>query len=371
MTAACACTTPTGSKGETLTFTRASSGTCLKGNVTSGIANGDLVTCSTDQPRVMPGGDGTGALGLLVEGARTNSTLRSEELDNAAWASNNSGASNPTVTADFGVAPDGTTTAERIQLPATTGAQFSERYQLSGCPGSGTVSLSFFAKSLSGTGTVDIVTSGSTAATCSVPAGSYTRCKAENFTTTTLVEIGHFSNLTGQARSADDLLVWGVQCEAGAFASSYIKTTSATVQRAADVGSFALSLTSSTISYAATWEAPSALASSVALHAYKDGNNSLKLSIASAKVRGTFRIGGSDSTQDTAGSATASASNAMAAYYDLTNKAACLGGTCTTASASLTLATGSHTLYLGADQAGANHAFGVIKKVCIDPSRCR
>ena len=29
MTAACACTTPTGAKGETLTFSRASSGTCL------------------------------------------------------------------------------------------------------------------------------------------------------------------------------------------------------------------------------------------------------------------------------------------------------------------------------------------------------
>ena len=69
MTDECTCASPTGTKGETLTFTRASAGFCTKGNEWTGIDNGDLVSCSTDQPRVMRGGDGTGAKGLLVESA--------------------------------------------------------------------------------------------------------------------------------------------------------------------------------------------------------------------------------------------------------------------------------------------------------------
>jgi hypothetical protein len=53
MGTACACTTPTGAKGEALTFTRAGDATCSKqGLATTGIANGDLVACTGNQPRV-------------------------------------------------------------------------------------------------------------------------------------------------------------------------------------------------------------------------------------------------------------------------------------------------------------------------------
>ena len=40
---ACSCVDVTGTKGEALTFTRASTATCVKGSPTTGIANGDLV----------------------------------------------------------------------------------------------------------------------------------------------------------------------------------------------------------------------------------------------------------------------------------------------------------------------------------------
>src|SRR4029077_1644502 len=121
MGTACACTTPTGSKGETLTFARSSSATCLKtvGTAPQTIANGDMVTCTTNQPRVMPGADGTNILGLLVEDARTNSALRSQQIENAAWTAANAVVAAPTITANAAVAPDGTTTAERVQIPAT------------------------------------------------------------------------------------------------------------------------------------------------------------------------------------------------------------------------------------------------------------
>src|SRR3990167_9115874 len=49
MPAACSGTTPSGAKGEVLTFTRNSTRYCTKGNETSGIANGHLVLLTTNQ----------------------------------------------------------------------------------------------------------------------------------------------------------------------------------------------------------------------------------------------------------------------------------------------------------------------------------
>lgn len=76
----CSTTPPTGAKGEVLTFTRATNATCTRtvtgARSTTGIANGDLVVLSSNQPRVSYGSDGV--LGLLVEGSRTNSCLRSQ-----------------------------------------------------------------------------------------------------------------------------------------------------------------------------------------------------------------------------------------------------------------------------------------------------
>ena len=112
MGTACACTTPTGAKGEALTFTRTGNATCSKqGLATTGIADGDLVVCTANQPRVESSG---GVLGLRVEGARTNSVLRSQELDNAAWTLDFAGGGViPTRTANAATAPDGTPSAER------------------------------------------------------------------------------------------------------------------------------------------------------------------------------------------------------------------------------------------------------------------
>lgn len=53
--------------------------------------------------------------GLLIEGARTNLCLQSQTFDNAAWT-----VSNASVTANAGVAPDGTQTADLITAAAST-----------------------------------------------------------------------------------------------------------------------------------------------------------------------------------------------------------------------------------------------------------
>lgn len=261
MGTACACTTPTGAKGEAMTFTRASSGTCLKGNTTTAVANGDMVTCSTNQPRVMPGGDGSGALGLLVEASRTNVVLRSQEFENAAWTSTASGVANPTVTANAAVAPDGTTTADRVQIPATSGVQYS--LLQSGSVLTATASsIAVWAK---GNGTTDqtcIAASNGSGANClcSYNPTTWTRCKCENKTLGALgpMYIGNYSASTGPCGisfNAQDVFLWQAQGEtAGSpYITSDIATTSAAVTRAVDNATAAVTdQTSSTESMAVT-----------------------------------------------------------------------------------------------------------------------
>ena len=61
------------------------------------------------------------SLGLLVEEARTNLLLRSEEFDNASW---NSATGARTVTANSIAAPDGLTTADTVTADGTTAVHF-------------------------------------------------------------------------------------------------------------------------------------------------------------------------------------------------------------------------------------------------------
>ena len=85
-----------------VTFTRASSGTFVG-------SDGVLKTATTNEPRFDHNPTTGESLGLLVEEARTNLVLRSEEFDNASWTKTRS-----SVTADAITAPNGTTTADTL-----------------------------------------------------------------------------------------------------------------------------------------------------------------------------------------------------------------------------------------------------------------
>lgn len=390
MGAACACTTPTGAKGEVMTYTRASNGTCTKtatgGLATTGIANGDLVVCSTNQPRVEY--DGAGVLGLRVEAARTNSTLRSEELDNVAWSSNNSGIALPTVTANAATAPDGTVTADRLQIPgSTTAGHYSQLYQLSACPGGAAAQIaSVYLRGVSGSGSVCLKI-GTNVATCNYVSGSWSRCTPSiNAAASTTLALAVDVTACGANATGVDVYAWGTQCEnSGAYVTSYIPTTSATVTRALDSASLAVASFSSSagMSWGANAVHPSGNGGSVwaaSAALIQDATNRTQLYRGNTNVQncdyfstaGNRSIGpviaayvaGQNYRQSCAYSG-AGASSTVSGYRD---------GVLTATSATGT--TGAITitsLFPGAlGPATSNSpADGIISRICLDPSLTR
>jgi hypothetical protein len=251
-TGVCSTVAPTGAKGEALTFTRGSNGTCTKtaagGLSTTSIADGDLVVLSSNVARQMY--DSNGVLGLLVEASRTNSNLQSANLADAAYTSIGA----PTVTANTTVSPDGTTTMATIQ--DNSGAAQEGRQQVIVATSGQPYTLSVYVKA----GTLSSVTvslDGTTATCTSLSATTSTRCivtdaSASGVAINAQVLGGTVVGDTGTFRA------WGQQVELGSYATSYIPTTSATVTRSADLAAFSgFSLsTSAGVSWAASVQSP-------------------------------------------------------------------------------------------------------------------
>lgn len=388
----CSTTSPTGARGETLTFTRASSAICTKtatgGLATTGIANGDLVSLTNNQPRVEY--DSQGVLGLLVESARTNSLLRSEQLDNAAWTKLGAGGpAAPTVTADFAVAPDGTTTADRVQVNACAGAATAsvvfQDY-------TGTAATWAGAPYIKGNGTsgsisvyyYDATAGAGTAIQCSFVAATWTRCVG---LTRAFANVTHRFGMgcindaviTGSTNTgAVDVLVWSSQSEAGAYTTSYIPTVAAAATRSAEQAEFTLSshTLSAPFSFAATTSLPAGLPTNARLHGAV-GPSGLATYIDSFLSAGTWVA---DSTQVTpnnlitAQTTTASSTVRAATYHDGTNFAGCLNSACSTAARALSDLASVTVLRVGEYSSASGTVDGVQSRLCYqpgDPSRCR
>lgn len=388
----CSTTAPTGAKGEALTFTRGSTATCTKtatggGLATTGIANGDLVVLSSNVARVEY--DSAGTLGLLVEQSRTNSCLRSEQINDAAWIPQNSVSALPVITADQAVAPDGATTADRVQIAACPSATNFSLVQSSGSVQTSTTG-SLYVKGVSSGGTLGVALNsaggpnGFTA--CAFTNTSWTRCvvSATGAAATTAIYFGCGNGVVGMTSTgAADVYVWGGDLENGAYATSYIPTTSAAVTRSADAAYFATSLSTAagfSQAHSFTLESPNpAEAFTGAAGVYADALNRTQLSQSSTNALGfdIFSTSGNKSAFNVPGAWAGNTTYRVAGSYSGAGASSTvsqyLAGVLQNTSATGLTSAFTITQYGMSLNSPWNTGNAIYSRLCLDPSqtRCR
>ena len=231
---------PTSGTGD-LTFTRASTATRTN-------SAGTIVNVATGVPRIdyrNANGSVSSTGRLLLEPQRTNSILRSNSFVTSPWfnSATLSGTST-TLTANSATAPDGTNTATLVAMtrPTTSGATYVSQIQ-SIAAGVYASSVYMRAKDATHVGKVisawqwdgaernliDITLTNSWVRYSLLTTYSHTTGSRE------LLAFG-FRNGRGSTTSVE-FYAWGGQGELGAYATTYIPTTTAAVTRLADSAS--------------------------------------------------------------------------------------------------------------------------------------
>ena len=206
------------------TFSRTGAGTAPT-------STGSVTHFATGVPRVTD-------RGLLIEEARTNLALRSQEIDNGAWGPLNYGAGvAPVITANAALAPDGTMTADQVVLDiagGTVSGDGSAITQTVTVVNGVTYVGSFWVRAVSTPFTLLFRHGGSGNYLSIAVTTAWQRIERSDVAsgTSSLIEITLRGGLGSS--QAGTFYIWGVQMEAGAAATSYIPTTSASVTRGAD-----------------------------------------------------------------------------------------------------------------------------------------
>ena len=192
---------------------------------------------------------------LLLEPQRTNLLTFSEQFDNAAWTKTRS-----TITANNAVSPDGYASADRITdttftanssfIERTIGSTINTAYTYSCFVKAGTAphvyigifdSINYTAIFNLSTGVNTFTTSGATSSITPYANGWYRISITRTVGTVTIypyIGVCQLSNsITYNGTGAYTAQIWGAQFEAGAYATSYIPTLSASVTRVADAAS--------------------------------------------------------------------------------------------------------------------------------------
>lgn len=239
----------TGELAPYVTFTRSSTATRYN-------SAGLLETVAANAPRYDYDPATLQLRGLLIEEQRTNIQPRSQEFNNSTWIKFGA-----TVIQNAETAPDGSLTAHKLVEDSATGLHYA--YALHTLTANTTYSMSVYAKAgersrfqLAGatpawgssiTATFDlstgqVVQSSWTSASIVAVGGGWYRCtvigqSAASPVSSQAFQIPLIASGTSQSYAGDGtsgIYLWGAQLEAGAFATSYIPTTTAAVTRAAD-----------------------------------------------------------------------------------------------------------------------------------------
>jgi hypothetical protein len=251
-----------------ITFTRASSGTYFD-------QNGVLQTAAAGVARFDHDPSTGEALGLLIEEQRTNLCLDSEDLAAGNRGSNTGwyGITRASITSNTVVAPDGTLTGDKVVANTDNNTHFAANRTTAGSTtNTNPITFSGYLKAgeltkgsflivegttyarnsqvyfdlSAGTVTTPSTANGAASASATItPVGNgWYRCTLTVTLggTDTRVECRVYptdstTTQTFTGNDFDGIYAWGFQIEAGAFATSYIKTTTASVTRNADAAS--------------------------------------------------------------------------------------------------------------------------------------
>jgi len=368
------------------TFTRSTTGTRIgQAGLIETVVAGDV--------RREWGPDGA-VRGWLIEASATNLLTYSEQFDNTAWTKTRA-----SVTANAAVAPDGTTTADKILESTDTNSHFINQSISVSNPT--TYALSIFLKgaertvcdiiTASGNGTYSAISVNLSALTIGAPKTSGLPSAASSSSITyvgngwcrvNMPFVGSTTGFSGcQIRLTDGstdsytgdgtsgIYVWGAKIESGAFSTSYIPTTSAAVSRSSDAW---------TISLAASWFhassgtilvsgrtsiAPPVSGSTQFLVQYDDGSSSNRIWVVRDSAGVLFAqvaVAGATVASVSLGNVTNSTAFRGAFSWSSSGFSASLnGGTCVTAAAA-TLPSNLATHRIGANSAGGNQWGGHI-----------
>jgi hypothetical protein len=212
----------TASLDSRITFTRS-------GNTATVINSAGLVTTiNANLPRFNFNLNTGGVCkGLLLEEARTNLLLQSNDVSNAAYT-----ATAITVVANSTTAPDGTLTAAKATITNTAANQFFQ--YATGIYAGQTLTVSFYGKADSAMTLQSHLTDSvagqffNSSLTTTWQRFTYTMLQSAASTST-----GFFISLN--TNSTTPFYIWGVQLEVGTFATSIIPTTASQVTCNADV----------------------------------------------------------------------------------------------------------------------------------------
>jgi hypothetical protein len=202
--------------------------------------------------------------GFLVEEARTNLLTYSAEFDNALWGKTGTSS----ITTNTAIAPDGLTAGDtffcgataasalrRASLTVTAAAHTYTIFAKKGTANFAVIQLSDGGANFArqwfnlNTGVVGTAAAGGTMSVTSAAIQSFGngwyRCAITATFPSTTGQVDNFVGTTDGGFGGDatsNILIWGAQLEAGAFATSYIPTIASTVTRSADVATITGSL---------------------------------------------------------------------------------------------------------------------------------
>ncbi len=315
----------------------------------------------------------------------------SEDFSNAAWPT-----TNVTVTPNATVAPDGASTADKIEVTTTAatiiarttssaGSASGNTYSIYVKKGSGATDANIFLLRNNTTATnlalvtinydTGVVSQGTGTGAFSVNVGNgWWRLVLP---ATTGISAGDalvvYVCFTGGTETAGEFAyVWGAQLEAGSFATSYIPTQASQVTRAADNASmlgdnFATWYQQAQGSWAASW-IPSVVNGSVIaqISASTNADRFQLLNDSTGQVAVTTASVGQGSID--AGTVNAGAINKLAYAYQTNNTAASLNAGAAATDNTVTLPTVDR-LCIGATVLQQGHLNGAIRSISYYPTR--